>query len=224
MQIPGSNYSVYTTSTRNAASPSGGAAATKPDYAKLADYDSHDNVIFQNLLKNPTVQDNVVLNEDGTYSFIPGNGAQSEEEGVMRALIEEQNGDFFEPGQQAPYSKTELAMFRQTTGYNLLQAGGGYMVVDDFGSPVPSGDRQMAEAGWKMFDLAKGIQEMETPGSEITLDGLKAVGTMLRDRTKADTKLYQHLIDMLTEIGKSVDRTNENIDALLQSVHPKMEA
>jgi hypothetical protein len=52
MQIPGSNYSAYTTSTRNAASPSG-VAATKPDYAKLADYDSRDNVIFQNLLKKP---------------------------------------------------------------------------------------------------------------------------------------------------------------------------
>lgn len=60
MQLPGSNYSVYTTSTRNVASPGGGVAATKPDYAKLTDYNSRDNIIFQNLLKNPTVQDNVV--------------------------------------------------------------------------------------------------------------------------------------------------------------------
>jgi hypothetical protein len=141
----------------------------------------------------------------------------------MRALIEEQNGNFFQPGDQAPYSKTELAMFRQTTGYNLLQAGGGYMVVDDFGSPVPSGDRQIAEAGWKMFDLAKGIQELDKPGSEINIDGLKAVATMLRDRSGADTGLYQHLIDMLTEMGKASDRANENIDALLKSDLPKTE-
>ncbi|MBO0130771.1 hypothetical protein [Agrobacterium burrii] len=203
MQIPGSNYSFYTTSTRNVTSATTGAATAKPDYTKLADYNSRDNIIFQNLLKNPTVQDNVVLNEDGTYSFIPGKGAQSEEEGVMRALIEEQNGDFFQPGQQAPYSKTEVSMFRQTTGYNLLQAGGGYMIVDDFGYPAPSDDRKIAEAGWKMFDLAKGIQETEMPGGEISSEGLKAVGVMLRDRLGADAELYQHLIDMLTKMDKT---------------------
>lgn len=214
MQIPGSNYSVYTTSTRNVAFPSGGVAATKPDYAKLADYDSHDNVIFQNLLKNPTVQDNVVLNEDGTYSFIMGEDVLSEEEGAMRTLINEQNGNVFQPGAVASFSRTELAMFRQMTGYNLLQADGGSTVVDDFGrAPLP-GDQKMVKAVWEMFDLAKGIQELEEPDGEINIDGLKAVGTMLQGRFGADTKLYQHLIDMLTEMEKAIDRTIENIDAL----------
>ncbi|CUX36519.1 MULTISPECIES: hypothetical protein [Agrobacterium] len=215
MKIPGSNYFTYTTSTRNVTSPSGGVAATKPAYAGLADYNSRDNIIFQNLLKNPTVQDNVVLNEDGTYSFIiPGARALSEEEDVIRALIEEQNGDFFQSGDQQPYSMAELTMFRQMTGYNLLQAGGGYSIVDDFGRSVPQDDRQMVAAAWETFDIAKGIQELEAPNSEITIDGLKAVGAMLRDRLGANTELYQHLIDMLTEMGQTTDSANANTAAL----------
>lgn len=214
MQITGSNYSLHTQATKNPAPASGSAEKPQPDFSALADYDSRDNIIFQNLLKNPTVQDNVVLNEDGTYSFFPGQGAQTEEEGVMRALIAEQNGDFYQSGGQAPYSVEELMMFRQTTGYNLLQAGGGYMVVDDYGRPPPPDNRAMVDAAWATFDTAKGIQGMADPGGSITLDGLRAVGEMLRDQIGVDGRIYQRLLDILTALKTQVAENSAEIDAL----------
>lgn len=215
MQITGSNFAFLSQSVKASNVTHTSASKPETDFAKLADYDSRENIIFQNLLKNPTVQDNVVLNEDGTYSFVPGQGALSEEEGVMRALIEEQNGDFRQTGGQAPYSVEELMMFRQTTGYNLLQAGGGYMVVDDYGRPVSADDRAMVEAAWQLFDTAKGIQGMADPGGSLSVDGLKAVGEMLRERIDADSELYQNLIDMLSALGKELANRAEVDDALL---------
>ncbi|MFK3781759.1 hypothetical protein [Agrobacterium sp. NPDC089420] len=139
----------------------------------------------------------------------------------MRALNEEQNRDFFLPGDQAPYSTAELAMFRQMTGYNLLQVGGGYVFVDDSGRPAVSSDRQMVEAAWEMFDLTKGIQAIETPGGEITIEGLKTLGETLRRHLGDDAGLYQHLIDMLTEMGKVTDHAIKNPDTLLGGDHAK---
>lgn len=214
MQISGSNYSIFAQTNRNTVPASTGTAVPKPDFAKLADYDSRDNIIFQNLLKNPTVQDNVVLNDDGTYSFIPGQGVQSEAEGVMRALIAEQNGDFYQSGQVAPFSLTELAMFREMTGYNLLQASGGHMVVNDYGEPVPSEDRAMAEAAWRLFDTAKGIQDMVNPGGELTLDKLKDSAVMLRDGDKATSHLYEALLDILDNYAERLEAREAGDEAL----------
>jgi hypothetical protein len=214
MQISGSNYSIFAQTNRNTAPASTGIAAPKPDFSKLADYDSRDNIIFQNLLRNPTVQDNVVLNEDGTYSFIPGQGVQSEAEGVMRALIAEQNGDFYQSGQVANFSLTELAMFREMTGYNILQAGGGVMVVNDYGEPVSSEDRAMVEAAWQLFDTAKGSQEMENPGSEMTIDKLKDFAVMLRDGDEARSHLYEALLDLLDSYAETLAAQTVDDDAL----------
>jgi hypothetical protein len=198
MQITGNSSSAYSALTKNsAASPATGFAAAQADFARLADYDSRDNTIFQNLLKNPAVRDHVILNDNGSYTFVIGDVPLTEEQGAMRLLIEEQNTDYLAPGQLPPFSVAELSMFRQMTGYNLLQAIGGFTFVDDYGSPVPASEQEMVEAAWKMFHKAKSDQEWINPGSDITLDGLRAAGEMMRDGIGGNVPLYQHLLDLL---------------------------
>lgn len=200
MQITSSSHS-YSSAKANAA-PTTERSSTRSDFSSLANYDSRQNTIFQNLLKNPDVADNVVLNNDGSYSFNSEGGVTTSEENIMRLLINEQNGDFHTEGQITPYSVSELALFRQMTGYNLIQAAGIGTVVDDNGSPVPAADRAMAEAAWNMFDTAKGIKDYTNSGADITIDDLKAVGEMRRDALGADKNFYQDLLDLVDRLAE----------------------
>jgi len=199
MQISGSNYSIYSSSLATKSS----SATIKSEgqdsgsfYSNLADYEDTSNTVFQNLLKNPTVQDNITLNEDGTYSF--KGDVSSAQENLAKLLIEQQNGDIStDPGSTSEYSINDLAKFRQLTGYNLIQAGGMYTVVDDYGNAPASSDQAMVQAAWDTFDLAKGAQDLETPGADLSLNDLKSAAEGLRSQPGANQSMFDALIGMI---------------------------
>lgn len=177
------------------------AATVQPEQERSseqwADYSNPQNRLFQNLVSLPGVRDYVVAHEDGTYSFdwTPADGVLSNQAGLARLLVLEQNGlSPREPGAVSPYSIAELQMFRDLTGFNLVQMGGGVTVVDDFGGP-PSA---LAMAAWAAFDLAKGVQEQVAPGADITIDLIAQAAEGIRDNQPgADKGLFDTLIEML---------------------------
>lgn len=71
MQISGNNYASqsYSTADNSSSSKSKSSGLSSQDLFNLADYSHSSNTIFQNLLKDPSVQEDVSLNDDGTYSF-----------------------------------------------------------------------------------------------------------------------------------------------------------
>ena len=71
MQISGNNYASqsYSAAGNSSSSKSKSSGLSSQDLFNLADYSHSSNTIFQNLLKDPSVQDDVSLNDDGTYSF-----------------------------------------------------------------------------------------------------------------------------------------------------------
>jgi hypothetical protein len=215
MQISGSSYSSYTQSAKTAVATPTIPSKAKPDYQMLADYDSRDNVIFQNLLKDESVQDNVKLNDDGTYTFVVNSKeGLSTEEMTMKNLIAEQNGDFWKAGDVTPLTKNELAMFRQVTGYNYIQAGGLTFLVDDYGHAIPPEDRAVAEATRDTFDMARGIQDMTDPSVELSVKNVKDVAQMFSSRVGADQELWKHILDMLANYAENIGTGTEATDAL----------
>lgn len=201
MQISSSYYASRPAySGSSIGSKSNAENLTPDDFTKLADYGSTQNTIFQNLLKNESVQDNITLNDDGTYSWkANSDGSESVQEWLGRMLISEQNGEWTRsPGSVAPYSVSELTMFRQLTGYNLIQAGA-YTVLDDYGNPPPAEDQAMVQAAWDMFDLAKGCKELEAPGANVTVADLQLAGEGLRNQPDANIELFDTLLKMLAE-------------------------
>lgn len=199
MQISGSNYSLYSSSFANKSSASTINSEGQDSgsfYSDLADYNQKSNTLFQKLLQNKTVQDNVTLNEDGTYSF--KGELSSAQENLAKLLIEQQNGDIsIDPGSTSQYSTNDLAKFRQLTGYNLIQAGGMYTVVDDHGNAPASRDQATVQAAWDMFDLAKGAQDLETPGADLSLEDLKSAAEGLRSQPGANQSMFDALIGMI---------------------------
>jgi hypothetical protein len=200
MQISGStlSYSSYTSTSKSLTG--GGASEPSMDksfYADLADYDSTDNTLFQNLLKDPTVQDNVLVDEDGTYSFvgIPSNDHES----LLSLLIAEQNGDYSDPAGMSAFSSGDIATFRQLTGYNLVQAAGMFTVVDDNGDSPAASDLPLVQAAWNMFDLAKGVQDLDNSVGDLSLKELTAAAQGLANSAGADRSAFDALISLIDE-------------------------
>lgn len=178
------------------------ASSAARDGGQFADYADRNNTLFQNLLANASVRDVVVTHEDGTYSFI-GKGALSQQQWLARQLIIEQN-DFIhpDPNIQTPYSPSELQLYRELTGYNLIQAGGAFTVLDDYGNSVPEADLAMVDAAWRMFDHAKGIQDVIGGSGDLTLDELMGAADALRSQAIAahtDETAFDVLLKKLSE-------------------------
>ena len=170
-------------------------------YSNLADYDSTDNAIFQNLLEDESVQDNVTLNEDGTYTFHREEGATlSWKEGLVQQLISEQNDTTNQLSSEFDFSDGELATFRQMTGYNLFQAGGAYTVCDDHGNPVAESDAVWVQQAWDMFGSAK----IGADG-DITADKLRDYAGTLKGFSSNDEEL-----DMINFLLDIVDKNLSN--------------
>jgi len=193
-----SSYSTYQNAGGSKAKSDGGAS--DESFASLANYGSSDNTIFQNLLDEPSVQDNISVNEDGTYTFsYDGTSTLSTQETIARLLVSQQNGYTSEdPGAVSPYSTSELENFRQLTGYNLIQAGGLYTVVDDYGNPPATDDQTMVQAAWDAFDLAKGANDLTDSGADITKQDLLDAITGLRNAPGANQNLYDALFNMVS--------------------------
>jgi hypothetical protein len=143
-------------------SPAASKSTTDPAaFASLANYGSTKNTIFQNMLHDPEVADNIVQREDGSYGFVYDEPRPiSDQECAARLLIGEQNGDFAPKEGKVTdlkFSSNDLMKFRQLTGYNLIQvgAGGGNMVVDDYGRLPAPADDEIAAQMWIIFEEAK---------------------------------------------------------------------
>lgn len=188
----------------NTPSPSSQSASfAARDGGQFSDYSDRNNTLFQNLLANASVRDVVVANENGSYSFV-GRGALSQQQWLARQLIIEQN-DFIhpDPNIQTPYSPNELQLYRELTGYNLIQAGGAFTVLDDFGNWVPEADRAMTEAAWRMFDQAKGVQDAVGGSGDLMLDDLINAADALRSQAIAahtDGSAFDTLLKKLSEM------------------------
>jgi hypothetical protein len=157
MQI-GNSYS----RNANAYLPAGSKSTAEPiEFASLANYGSAKNTIFQNMLHDPEVADNIVQREDGSYGFVYDEPRPiSHQECAARLLIGEQNGDYVPKEGDVTdfkFSSNDLMKFRQLTGYNLIQigAGGGNMVVDDYGRGPAPADLEMTQQMWTIFEEAK---------------------------------------------------------------------
>ncbi|MFK3781799.1 hypothetical protein [Agrobacterium sp. NPDC089420] len=206
MQISDNRYSVYSSnslakssSTMKQTSSGEQAQNTGPIFT---DYSDPKNAIFQNLLKTASVQDNIKVNEDGTYSWNPNadGSASSTQEWLAMVMITEQNGlSSKDPGAMTPYSTGDLEKFRQLTGYNLIQAGGAYTVLDDYGNPVPSDDVAKVQAAWDMFDLAKGGQDVNGISGDLTVDNLRQAAEGLTQQKGANKAIWDTLFKMLDE-------------------------
>lgn len=169
------------------------------NFSQLADYNSSSNTLFQNLLADESVKDNVIQNEDGTYTFSEADGTLqgTSPEHIAKLLIAQQNGyQSTDAGEISPYTVSELAQFRETTGYNLIQAGGMFTVVDDYGNRPAQSDREMVRTAWQAFDSAKGANELFGDGSELTLTEISdALECMKTNATKSTT--IDDLLEMI---------------------------
>lgn len=196
--------------------------------SSLSNYGDSSNTIFQNLLKDESVQRDVTLNVDGTYSFHfdPSDGPINQHQDIAKLLIWQQNGYnstvYPGPGAMEPYSTHDLELFRQLTGYNLLQAGGGYTVVDDYGNPPAPGDQAMCTAAWDMFDnihMAK--TNSQNDDSDITLDDLKMAVEGASDNEGANHEMFDELLKMIDAMALE---HNENALSMDPSVQPPEQA
>lgn len=168
--------------------------------SSYADYTSTDNMLFQNLLKNASVQDNVTLNEDGSYSWQDNadGSTLSNAESLTKSLIGEQNGTNAKPPEDAEMlSASDIAKFRDVTGYDYVQVGQLNFVVDDNGNPVADADQPMVAAARTAFDLARGVNDLYGDGSDLTdqeiRDALAGVGSS----GQATASVVDGLLDMI---------------------------
>ncbi len=170
------------------------------------DYASKDNGLFKNLLQDPELQDNYVLRADGGYEFVPDAdiGLRSWNVGILRNLIEEQNGfDYKAMGAVGLFTPNELAAFRQMTGYNLVQAGGMVTVTDDYGRGVPATDQARVMATWEAFDVAKGIQEYTNPGGELTAADIQSAARWVAEVRGGGAAFWDDIFDMIDGVASS---------------------
>lgn len=220
MQISGNNYASqsYSAAGNSSSSKSKSSALSSQDLFNLADYSHSSNTIFQNLLKDPSVQDDVSLNDDGTYSFKQnGSGPLNDHQFMAKLLIDQQNGvRSDDPGAVAPFSVNDIEKFRQLTGYNLIQVAGGYTVADDNGDAPAAGDDQMVTAAWNAFDLAKGAQTYAGGQGDLTVDDLKsAVQGLQSGATQRGDSAASDLLDtLLGMINTKFPSTSDDTDAL----------
>jgi len=170
--------------------------ASSPSWA---DYASRENPLFQNLLNSPDVQRYIRHNADGSYSFDPDavKGAISKPAITAKMLIDEQNhvANGADSAEAKSFTRSELQLFRDVTGWNLVQTSQGITVVDDSGNlPVPW---ESAKAAWNMFENAKGQKEWTNPGESLTLADLSATAERMATLAPDDTKIFDELIKML---------------------------
>ena len=213
MQITSNPYSVLSNASSSSKSSysSDGQRSKLSDFEGLTDFGSINNTIFQNLLKDPSVQQDVTRGEDGTYSFHyqvadgPLNGHQS----LAKTLIAEQNGTTSDEHEGALLSKRDREVFRQATGYNYVQAGGGFSIVDDNGDPPRADQAEMVTAAADAFSTAKEVQKLRGQTGDLTNADLQSMLEWQGGKTGADTKMYD---DLMAAIGKSESEGASRVD------------
>jgi hypothetical protein len=181
-------------------------------YQQLADYNSPQNTLFQNLLQDEVVQDNVKLNDDGAYSWkdnadgTPG----GIHEWMAQQMIAEQNTSTTDAtsskGSVADFTDNDTAKFRQLTGYNLVHTGDLTYITDDNGNPPPASETDRLNAAWQMFDNAKGGQFLDSPdgsGADLSYDDLKSAALGLKSQFGSNSTNIDNIIDAIDEMEKT---------------------
>lgn len=175
------------------------SSSTRPGSANY-DYSSTKNTLFQNLLHNAAVQDNVTLNENGSYSWQDNaNGSVlSAAEGLTKSLIGEQNGT----NQKAVegmdmLTPSDVAKFHEMTGYDLVQVGIIQFVVDDSGNPVPTEDNSMAKTAWDAITAARSAENLFGTGSDLSSQQIADALTCMRSTGQANWSVVDDLLGSL---------------------------
>ncbi|WFU04517.1 hypothetical protein QA648_27430 (plasmid) [Rhizobium sp. CB3171] len=146
-----------------------------------------------------------------------GTGPLNVHQQIAYSLIQEQNGvRSNDPGAMTPYSVNDLEKFRQLTGYNLIQAAGGYTVVDDNGDEPAAGDVPMVTAAWNAFDLAKLGEDYDGEQGDLTVDDLKDAveGLQSGAAQRGDSAESDLLNTLLGTINTKFSSTSDGNDVL----------
>lgn len=210
-----SSYSSSNANTSNKSASSSKSSGSQTDafYKQLADYNSPQNPLFQNLLKDQSVQDNVTLNEDGNYTWTDNadGSAGGVHEWMAKQMIAEQNGsqsDTPPEGTVSNFTVNDTAKFRELTGYNLVHTGDLTYITDDNGNAPPTSETDRLDAAWQMFDLAKGAQDLDNPGGgdlDLSDDDLKNAAMGLKDGLNLQdksTSSIDTIMDAIDEMKK----------------------
>ncbi len=212
MKINNSPYSLQLYASPAKSLPSGGRQGSRlSDFEGMTDAGSVNNAIFQKLLNDPSVQQDVKLNDDGTYSFHHdvSEGITTPHQSLAYTMIGAQNGT---SGQlDAPLSTRDLEVFRQATGYNYIQAGTGYMFADDNGDPPPAYQMDMLNAAQGAFSIAKEVEKLRGQTGDLTNGDLQSMLKWQATKAGANVKMYD---DLMVAIGNiESEGTNASLSA-----------
>ena len=186
--------------------------------ASTINWGDRSNSLFQTLLKDPSVQaiNEVTENADGTYSLnalSKGNAYSTAAQIAVKMMVNQQNSSADQPIPDGSivYSTKDEERFKALTGYNIVQAGGGDILIDDNGKG-PGQNNDAIDTLWSAFSIARGVQDIDdghlggVPDSDVTVTDLnRAVSDMLKpdfyNKTIVD-KLLKRIQDTLGDDGQ----------------------
>lgn len=162
------------------------------------------NSTFQSLLKFDNVQKFVEREDDGSYSFTwsPRDGVLDTQQQIARNFIEGANGTIKMPEGAETYSQTELDLFKQLTGYNLVQAPSGLeTVLDDSGMEPSPADAARIEAAWQLMPALNSANRDGAVEGALSLDELPAVLSRFGVTGIEEGVVESLLKDLMTILG-----------------------
>lgn len=187
--------------------PSGSSSAIDDSFGLSA------NSTFQSLLKFESVQKFVELDEDGTYSFnwSPQDGVLDTQQQVARNFIEGTNGSLQMPDGAHVYHQADLDLFKQLTGYNLVQTPSGLeTILDDSGMPPSPSDSAKIDAAWQLIAAVGSARQEGALDGTLTLDELPKI----LDRFGV-TGLDEDVVeDLLKELMNLLGADSANLQSL----------
>lgn len=102
--------------------------------------------MLDNLREDPSVGGRITENDDGTYSFDMRAQGWSDKAFAARAIVSELNGSNLTETEGVVYpSSSDMALFKQMTGYNMYILGGFTVALDENGFPPPAEDQKKVQ-------------------------------------------------------------------------------
>nr|WP_299502138.1 hypothetical protein [uncultured Rhizobium sp.] len=120
--------------------------------------------MLENLRRDASVRDRITENDDGTYSFDIRASGWTENSYAAFAIVTELNGGSFSlignSGKSYP-TEADTDLFKQMTGYNMLNLGGSLVVLDDAGFPPAAADQSSVQ---QAFDFILDVASFRSSG------------------------------------------------------------
>lgn len=209
--------SAYSSSSYSAGAKPASAAASeeRPDLEQM----------LENLRKDPAINASITENEDGSYEYNIGADTRTAKTFAAHAIITELNGDSFSligtEGWILP-SESDVQLFKQLTGYNLLILGDHPVVLDDDGFPPAAADQSSVE---QAFDFISDIMMCRAEGyfeGELTSENVGAILAAYNISPGTDSFIDQ-VLELLNKLapGQSAgveDAQRDQINELLDIV------